>query len=158
MATRIFATVDSRAALKHFPYIKRDMQDVPRYGHVLPVLKMKYCYQEPAWRPTCTTWRWSAVAKSAFDVIVAHRDDEYISRNGFRCCRTGVFHFRKITGTMPYDIFRSITRLQTVLLHSIHCSTNSAYYSILYLNTQTNHVCDFIIINYTSMTHCEGIY
>ena len=26
-----------------------------------------------------------------------------------------------ITGTMHYDIFRRITRLQTVLLHSIHC-------------------------------------
>ena len=25
------------------------------------------------------------------------------------------------TGTMHYDIFRRITRLQTVLLHSIHC-------------------------------------
>ena len=36
-------------------------------------------------------------------------------------------------------------------------STNSAYYSILYLYTQTNHVCDFITLNYTSMTHCVGI-
>ena len=26
-----------------------------------------------------------------------------------------------LTGTMYYDIFRSITRLQTFLLHSIHC-------------------------------------
>ena len=26
-----------------------------------------------------------------------------------------------LTGTIYYDIFRSITRLQTVLLHSIHC-------------------------------------
>ena len=26
-----------------------------------------------------------------------------------------------LTGTMHYHIFRSITRLQTVLLHSIHC-------------------------------------
>ena len=26
------------------------------------------------------------------------------------------------TGTMHYDIFRRITRLQTVLLHSIHCN------------------------------------
>ena len=37
-------------------------------------------------------------------------------------------------------------------------STNSAYYSILYLHTQTNHVCDFFILNYTSTTHCVGIY
>ena len=37
-------------------------------------------------------------------------------------------------------------------------STNSAYYSILYLYTQTNHVCDFITLNYTSMTNCVGIY
>ena len=24
--------------------------------------------------------------------------------------------------------------------------------------TQTNHVCNFITLNYTSMTHCVGIY
>ena len=36
--------------------------------------------------------------------------------------------------------------------------TNSAYYSIFYLYTQTNHVCDFITLNYTSMSHCVGIY
>ena len=28
----------------------------------------------------------------------------------------------------------------------------------LYLYTQTNHVCDFITLNYTSMTRCVGIY
>ena len=33
-----------------------------------------------------------------------------------------------------------------------------AYYSILYLYRETNHVCDFITVNYTSMTHCVGIY
>ena len=37
-------------------------------------------------------------------------------------------------------------------------STNSAYQSILYLYTQTNHVCYFITLNYTSMNHCVGIY
>ena len=37
-------------------------------------------------------------------------------------------------------------------------STNSAYNSILYLYTQINHVCDFTTLNYTSMTHCVGIY
>ena len=37
-------------------------------------------------------------------------------------------------------------------------STNSSYYSILYLYTKTNHVCDFITLNYTAMTRCVGIY
>ena len=37
-------------------------------------------------------------------------------------------------------------------------STNSAYYSISYMYPQTNHVCDFMTLNYTSMTHCVGIY
>ena len=36
--------------------------------------------------------------------------------------------------------------------------TNSAYYIVLYLYTQTNHVWEFITLNYTSMTHCDGIY
>ena len=70
----------------------------------------------------------------------------------------GSNHIRKndtgLTGTMHYDIFRSITRLQTVLLHSNPARTNSTYYSVLYLYTQTNHVCDFITLNYTSMNHC----
>ena len=39
-----------------------------------------------------------------------------------------------------------------------HASTNSAYYSILYVHTQTNHVCEFITLNCTLMTHCVGIY
>ena len=59
---------------------------------------------------------------------------------------------------MHYDIFRSITRFQTVLLHSKHSKHLSAYYSLLYLYTQTNHVCDIITLNFTSMTHCVGIY
>ena len=37
-------------------------------------------------------------------------------------------------------------------------SPNSAYYCKLYLYTQSNHVCDFITLNYTSMAHCVGIY
>ena len=37
-------------------------------------------------------------------------------------------------------------------------SPNSAYYCILYLYSQTNHVCVFITLNYNSMTHCVGIY
>ena len=37
------------------------------------------------------------------------------TRNNIRNNDTG------LTCTMHYDIFRSITRLQTVLLHSIHC-------------------------------------
>ena len=59
---------------------------------------------------------------------------------------------------MHYDICRSLTRLQTVLLHSIHCKHQFRMYVILYLYTQTNHVCDPITFNYTSMTHCVGIY
>ena len=117
---------------------------------------------------------------------------------------------------MHYDIFRRLTRLQTVLLHSIHCkyefrvlpfvtaelnachitfpsiilekmttfyqvrcitiyfhvldgyerfcsirytaSTNSAYYSILPLQTHTNDVSHNITLNYTSMTNAVLIY
>ena len=40
----------------------------------------------------------------------------------------------------------------------ITTSTNSAYYSTLYLYTQTNYVCDLITLNYNTMTHCLGIY
>ena len=46
------------------------------------------------------------------------------TRNNIRKNDTG------LTGTMRYDIFRSITRLQTVLLRH-NASTNSSYYSIL---------------------------
>ena len=63
-----------------------------------------------------------------------------------------------LTGTMHYDIFRSITHYKRFGCIRYTASTNSAYYSILYLYTQTNHVCDFITLNYTSMTHCVGIY
>ena len=60
-----------------------------------------------------------------------------------------------------YDALRSISQYYTVTNGSAAfetASTNSAYYSILYLYTATNHVCDFITLNYTSMTHCVGIY
>ena len=59
---------------------------------------------------------------------------------------------------MHYDIFPRITRLQRFWCIRYTASTNSAYYSILYLYTQTNHVCDIITGNYTSMTHCVGMY
>ena len=60
-------------------------------------------------------------------------------------------------------------RCITIYFHVLHgykrfccirytASTNSAYYSVLYLYAQTNNVCDFITLNYTSMTHCVGIY
>ena len=60
-------------------------------------------------------------------------------------------------------------RCITIYFHVLHgykrfcsirytASTNSAYYSILYLYTHTNHVCDFVSLNYTSVTHCVGIY
>ena len=85
---------------------------------------------------------------------------------------------------MHYDIFRNITRFQTVLLHSKHSRYElhilryiSKYYTVtngsaafgtlqgpihilqyIIFVTQTNHVCDFITLNYTSMTRCVGIY
>ena len=76
--------------------------------------------------------------------------------------------------TLPAIILEKMTQDQQVRCITIHfevlhgyirfcCirytpSPNSAYYSILYLYTQTNHVCDFITLNYNSMTHCVGIY
>ena len=76
--------------------------------------------------------------------------------------------------TLPAIILERMTqdwqvRWITIYFHVLHgykrfccirytASTNSAYYSILYLYTQTNHVCDFITLNYTSMTNCVGIY
>ena len=59
---------------------------------------------------------------------------------------------------MYYDIFRRITRFKRFCCIRYTASTNTAYYSILYLYTQTNHVCDSITLNYTSITHCVGIY
>ena len=58
---------------------------------------------------------------SRVDFVVArpHGKPEWIShhstRNNIRKNDTG------LTGTMHYDVFRSITLIQTVLLHSIHC-------------------------------------
>ena len=76
--------------------------------------------------------------------------------------------------TLPAIILKKMTqdkqvRCITIYFEILHgykrfcyirntASTNYAYYSILYLYTQTNHVCDFIKLNYTSMTHCVGIY
>ena len=65
---------------------------------------------------------------------------------------------RGLTGTMHYDIFRSISRLQMVLLHSIQCKHQFRILHYIYLYTKTNHVCEFIKHNYTSITHCVGIY
>ena len=60
---------------------------------------------------------------------------------------------------MHYDIFRSLTRLQTFLLHSIHCKHQLRILQyIIFVYTKTNHVCDFITLSYTSMTHSVGIY
>ena len=36
--------------------------------------------------------------------------------------------------------------------------TNYTYYGILPSLTHSNHVGDYIALNYTSMTHCVGIY
>ena len=59
---------------------------------------------------------------------------------------------------MHYDIFPPITRLQSVCCIRYSARSNSSYYSILYLQTHTNHVRDFLILNYNSMSHCVGIY
>ena len=76
--------------------------------------------------------------------------------------------------TLPAIILEKMTQDEQVRCITIHfevlhgykwfccirytASTNSAYYSLLYLYTQTNHVCDFITLNYTTMTHCVRIY
>ena len=76
--------------------------------------------------------------------------------------------------TLPAIILEKMTqdkqvRCITIYFHVLHgfkrfcsirytASTNSAYYRILYMYTQTNHVCDFITRNYTSVTNCVGIY
>ena len=59
---------------------------------------------------------------------------------------------------MHYDIFPPITRLQSVCCIRYSARSNSSYYSRLYLQTHTNHVRDFLILNYNSMSHCVGIY
>ena len=59
---------------------------------------------------------------------------------------------------MHYNIFRSFTRLQTVLLHSINCKHQFRILQYIIFVYKTNHVCDFITLNYTSVTHCVGIY
>ena len=76
--------------------------------------------------------------------------------------------------TLPAIILEKMTqdwqvRCITIYFHVLHvykrfccirytASTSYAYYSILYLYTQTYHVCDFITLNYASITHCVGIY
>ena len=57
--------------------------------------------------------------------------------------------------TIYFEVLHGYKRFCCVRYNA---STNYAYYSILYMYTQTNHVCDFITLNYTSMTHCVGIY
>ena len=89
----------------------------------------------------------------------------------------GVIKWSNLNGfdiTLPAVILEKMTqdkqvRCITIYFEVLHgykrfpsirytASTNSANYSILYLYTQTNHVCDFITLNYTSMTHCVEIY
>ena len=76
--------------------------------------------------------------------------------------------------TLPAIILEKMTqdyqvRCITIYFEVLHCykrswsirytaRPNSAYYSILYLYTETNQVCDFITLYYNSMTHCVGIY
>ena len=54
--------------------------------------------------------------------------------------------------------FEVLHRYQRFCCIRYTASTNCAYYSILYMYTQTTHVGDFITLNYTSITHCVGIY
>ena len=69
----------------------------------------------------CVGIYWGTVAfyRDLTQITVSDIKSEWIchhsTRNNIRNNDTG------LTGTMPYDIFRSITPLQTVLLHSIHC-------------------------------------
>ena len=53
---------------------------------------------------------------------------------------------------MHYDILPRITRLQTDLLHSIHCKHELRILQYIIIYTQIDHVCDFITLNYTTMT------
>ena len=66
---------------------------------------------------------------------------------------TQVYQVRCIT--IYFEVLHSYIRLCCIRYTA---STKYAYYSILYMYAQTNHVCDFITLNYTSMTHCVGIY
>ena len=69
----------------------------------------------------CVGIYWGTVAfhRDLARITVSDIKSEWIrhhsTRNNIRKNDTG------LTGTMHYDIFRSITRLQTVLRHSIHC-------------------------------------
>ena len=57
--------------------------------------------------------------------------------------------------TIYYEVLHGYKRFCCIRFTA---STNSAYYCIVYLYTQTKHVCDFITLNYTSMALCVGIY
>ena len=59
---------------------------------------------------------------------------------------------------MHYDIFLPFTLLQTALLHSIHCKEQYRILHYFIFVYNTNHVCDFITLKYTPMTHCVEIY
>ena len=59
---------------------------------------------------------------------------------------------------MHYDTFPRIKRLQTVLLHSKHSRYEFHILRILPPQTLSNHVGDYIALNYTFMTHRVGNY
>ena len=62
------------------------------------------------------------------------------TRNNIRKNDTG------LTGTMHHDIFRSVTRLQTVLLHSMHCKHQ---FRIL----QLYNICIHKLITFVTLLH-----
>ena len=57
--------------------------------------------------------------------------------------------------TIYFDVLHVCKRF---CLIRYSATTNIAYYRILYSQTHTNHVCDCIILNNTSVTHWVGIH
>ena len=60
-----------------------------------------------------------------------------------------------------YDALRYISTYYTVTNGSAAFDILQApipHITVYYIFIQTNHVCDFITLNNTSMTHCVGIY
>ena len=106
----------------------------------------------------CVGINWGTVAfyHDLTRITISDNKSEWIwhhsSRNNIRKNDTG------LTGTLHFDIFEVLHGYKRFCSIRYTASTNSAYYCILYFYTQTNHVCDFITLNYTSMTHCVGIY
>ena len=76
----------------------------------------------------------------------------HTSRNNIRK-KTQDYQVRCIT--IYFGVFHGYERFCCIRYTA---STNSTYYVILYLQTHTNHVCDYNTLDSTSMTHTVGIY